>query len=69
MKIITPLLIRHIKAYLTLFISKEALGKQIATIHNLAFYTWLVKEARKNIINGSFDDWKSKTVKRMNNRL
>ena len=58
------------KAYLRhLFISKEALGKQIATIHNLAFYTWLVKEARKNIINGSFDDWKSKTVKRMNNRL
>ena len=58
------------KAYLRhLFISKEALGKQIATIHNLAFYTWLVKEARKNIINGSFNDWKSKTVKRMNNRL
>ena len=58
------------KAYLRhLFITKEALGRQIATIHNLAFYIWLVKEARKQIIDGTFLDWKSKMINRMNNRL
>jgi len=58
------------KAYLRhLFITKEALGRQIATIHNLAFYIWLVKQARKEIIGGTFSDWKSKLIKRMNNRL
>ena len=58
------------KAYLRhLFIIKEALGRQIATIHNLAFYIWLVKEARKQIIKGTFSDWKSNMIKRMNNRL
>ncbi len=58
------------KAYLRhLFITKEALGRQIATIHNLAFYIWLVKEARKQIIGGTFSNWKSKIIKRMNNRL
>lgn len=58
------------KAYLKhLFSTKEALGRQIATIHNLAFYIWLVKEARKKIIDGTFSSWKSKMVKQMNNRL
>ncbi|MAU63898.1 MAG: tRNA guanosine(34) transglycosylase Tgt [Flavobacteriaceae bacterium] len=58
------------KAYLRhLFITKEALGRQIATIHNLAFYIWLVKEARKQIIKGTFFEWKCKMIKRMNNRL
>ena len=58
------------KAYLKhLFSTKEALGRQIATIHNLAFYIWLVKEARKKIIDGTFYSWKSKMVKQMNNRL
>ena len=58
------------KAYLRhLFIIKEALGRQIATIHNLAFYIWLVKEARKQIIKGTFSNWKSNMIKRMNNRL
>ncbi len=58
------------KAYLRhLFITKEALGRQIATIHNLAFYIWLVKQARKEIIEGTFSDWKPKLIKRMNNRL
>ena len=58
------------KAYLRhLFITKEALGRQIATIHNLAFYIWLVKEARKQIIKGNFFEWKCKMIKRMNNRL
>ena len=58
------------KAYLKhLFSTKEALGRQIATIHNLAFYLWLVKESRKQILKGKFSNWKSKMIKRMNNRL
>ena len=58
------------KAYLKhLFSTKEALGRQIATIHNLAFYIWMVKEARNKIIDGTFLSWKSKMVKQMNNRL
>ena len=62
--------LNYSKAYLRhLFISKESLGKQIATLHNLAFYMWLVREARKQIINGSFEKWKTITVKRMNNRI
>ncbi|MGY5353079.1 tRNA guanosine(34) transglycosylase Tgt [Wenyingzhuangia sp. IMCC45533] len=58
------------KAYLRhLFISNEFLGKQIATIHNLGFYLWLVREARKHIISGDFRAWKDKMVKQMDNRL
>ncbi|MDO6739033.1 tRNA guanosine(34) transglycosylase Tgt [Wenyingzhuangia sp. 2_MG-2023] len=58
------------KAYLRhLFISNEFLGKQIATIHNLGFYLWLVREARKHIIAGDFREWKDKMVKQMDNRL
>ena len=62
--------LNYSKAYLRhLFSTKEALGRQIATIHNLAFYIWLVKEARKKIIDGTFSIWKSMMVKKMNNRL
>ena len=62
--------LNYSKAYLRhLFIANEALGRQIATIHNLAFYVWLVKEARKQIIAGSFSTWKSETIKRLNNKL
>lgn len=58
------------KAYLRhLFVSNEFLGKQIATIHNLGFYLWLVREARKHIIAGDFREWKDKMVKKMDNRL
>jgi queuine tRNA-ribosyltransferase len=58
------------KAYLRhLFTIKEALGRQIATIHNLAFYIWLVREARKRIINGDFSKWKTKMINNMNNKL
>ena len=58
------------KAYLRhLFTVNELLGKQIATIHNLGFYMWLVREARKHILAGDFKDWKDKMVKQMNNRL
>lgn len=58
------------KAYLRhLFTVNELLGKQIATIHNLGFYLWLVREARKHIIAGDFRSWKDKMVKQMDNRL
>ncbi len=58
------------KAYLRhLFIAKELLGKQIASIHNLGFYLWLVREARKHILAGDFVEWKNKMVVQMNNRL
>lgn len=58
------------KAYLRhLFVSNEMLGKQIATIHNLGFYLWLTREARKHILAGDFAEWKNKMVRQMNNRL
>ncbi|PCH99399.1 MAG: tRNA guanosine(34) transglycosylase Tgt [Flavobacteriaceae bacterium] len=60
----------YTKAYLRhLFAAKELLGKQIATIHNLGFYMWLVREARKHILAGDFSTWKDKMVKQMNKRL
>lgn len=58
------------KAYLRhLFAANEYLGKQIATIHNLGFYLWLVREARKHILVGDFTHWKNIMVKQMNKRL
>jgi len=58
------------KAYLRhLFASKEMLGKQIASIHNLGFYLWLVREARKHILEGDFREWKDMMVKNMDKRL
>ncbi|MGM0933963.1 MAG: tRNA guanosine(34) transglycosylase Tgt [Bacteroidota bacterium] len=58
------------KAYLRhLFTVNEMLGKQIATIHNLGFYLWLVREARKHILAGDFTAWKDKMVKQMDKRL
>ncbi len=58
------------KAYLRHLIhSKEMLGAQIASIHNLSFYLWLVKEARKHILAGTFIDWKNAMVKKLTQRL
>ena len=58
------------KAYLRhLFTVNELLGKQIATIHNLGFYMWLVREARKRILDGDFKSWKNMTIKNMDKRL
>jgi queuine tRNA-ribosyltransferase len=58
------------KAYLRhLFSVNEFLGKQIATIHNLGFYLWLTREARKQILAGTFRVWKDKMVKQMDKRL
>jgi len=61
---------QYTKAYLRhLFAANEYLGKQIATIHNLGFYMWLVREAREHIIAGDFYAWKEKMVKQMSQRL
>ncbi|MAU25427.1 MAG: tRNA guanosine(34) transglycosylase Tgt [Flavobacteriaceae bacterium] len=58
------------KAYLRhLFSVNEILGKQIASIHNLGFYSWLISESRKHIIDGDFLNWKNKMVKVLNKRL
>lgn len=58
------------KAYLRhLIISKEILGAQIASIHNLTFYLWLVGQAREQIINGTFASWKNKMVEKVVRRL
>ncbi len=57
-------------AYLRhLHISKEMLAAQIATIHNLSFYLWLVKEARKHILEGTFKAWKTEMVGKVSRRL
>lgn len=58
------------KAYLRhLFASRELLGKQIASIHNLGFYLWLVREARKHILAGDFTAWKNSMVNQLDKRL
>lgn len=58
------------KAYVRhLFVAGELLALQIASIHNLAFYLWLVTEARKHIIQGDFHIWKPEMVKRVTTRL
>ncbi|MCZ2393804.1 MAG: tRNA guanosine(34) transglycosylase Tgt [Chitinophagales bacterium] len=60
----------HSKAYLRhLFISDELLAYQIASIHNLSFYLWLVKEARQHIIEGDFLSWKNSLVPKLAQRL
>ncbi|MEL4455179.1 tRNA guanosine(34) transglycosylase Tgt [Lutimonas vermicola] len=58
------------KAYVRhLFAANEYLGKQIASIHNLGFYLWLVREARKHILAGDFAEWKQMMVRQMDKRL
>jgi queuine tRNA-ribosyltransferase len=61
---------QYSKAYLRhLFHSKEMLGAQIGSIHNLAFYLWLVGEAREQILAGTFREWKDTMVKKIGRRL
>ena len=61
---------QYTKAYLRHLIhSKEMLGSMICSIHNLGFYLWLVTEARKQILEGTFEPWKTKMVKQLNTRL
>jgi len=58
------------KSYLRhLMKSKEILGLTIASVHNLAFYLWLVAEARKQIMNGNFSGWKNEMTERLKTRL
>lgn len=60
----------YTKAYLRhLLVCGEILASQIATLHNLHFYLWLVKESRKRIIDGTFTEWKNKMVIKVNQRL
>ena len=62
--------LRYSKSYLRhLFISKEMLGPQLASVHNLSFYLWLVNESRKKIEVGRFIEWKNKMVKKLVFRL
>jgi queuine tRNA-ribosyltransferase len=61
---------KYSKSYLRhLFVSKEMLGKQIASIHNLAFYINLMRLSREKIKEGSFYEWKEKIIKRLDRRL
>lgn len=61
---------QYSKAYLRhLFQAKEMLGPMIGSIHNLAFYMWLVDEARKRIFQGTFKAWKEQMVVQMRTRL
>ena len=58
------------KAYVRhLFTVDEMLGKQICTLHNLSFYLWLVRQARKHILAGDFAQWKNQMVQQLNKRL
>lgn len=61
---------RHTKAYLRhLIISKEILGAQIASLQNLTFFLWLVKEARKQILANNYASWKNIMLKKVKTRL
>ncbi|MBD00354.1 MAG: tRNA guanosine(34) transglycosylase Tgt [Crocinitomicaceae bacterium] len=61
---------RYSKSYLRhLFVSKEMLGPQIASIHNLSFYLWLVNKSRTKIEEGTFTEWKNKMVVKLVERL
>ncbi|MFK8283857.1 tRNA guanosine(34) transglycosylase Tgt [Capnocytophaga canis] len=62
--------VQYTKAYLRhLFAANEYLGKQIASIHNLGFYLWLVREARRRILAGDFSIWKEQMIRQMSTRL
>ena len=61
---------RYSRSYLRhLFVSKEMLGPQIASIHNLSFFLWLVNESRNRIEDGTFREWKNKMVVKLVERL
>lgn len=60
----------YTKAYLRhLFVASEILALQIASIHNLSFYLWLVKEARQKILSNEFSSWKVKMIEILKTRL
>jgi queuine tRNA-ribosyltransferase len=60
----------HTKSYLHhLFLSNEILGLQIASLHNLSFYSWLIKSSRYHILRGNFLDWKNDILKLIMNKV
>ena len=60
----------YTKAYVRhLFKTNELLGKQIATLHNIRFYLWLMNESRNKIKDGTFTSWKNKIVKKLDLRI
>ncbi|MCD8073174.1 MAG: queuine tRNA-ribosyltransferase family protein, partial [Alistipes sp.] len=62
--------LQYSKAYLRhLAVSGEMLAAEIASLHNISFYLWLVKEARRRIVGGDFAQWKSEMVENLGNRL
>jgi queuine tRNA-ribosyltransferase len=62
--------VHYTKAYLRhLFVAGEMLGAMIASQHNLAFYLWLVREARKHILDGTFSTWKDAMVKKVSSKV
>lgn len=66
----TPTSQKHSRAYLRhLFINDEILGMQLATLQNLGFYLWLVKNARQHILDGSFTSWKKEILQKITIRL
>ncbi|MCC6515050.1 MAG: queuine tRNA-ribosyltransferase family protein, partial [Chitinophagales bacterium] len=61
---------KHSKAYLRhLFVVEEYLAAQIASIHNLSFYLWLVNQAREKIKEGTFTTWKNEMIVKLSTRL
>ena len=61
---------KYSKAYLRhLFSINENLGKQIATIHNLGFYSWIIKKTKERILDGDFEKWKNTMKKKLDNKL
>jgi queuine tRNA-ribosyltransferase len=67
---IVPTSAMHTKAYIRhLFQCGELLGPQLASIHNLGFFLWLVRSAREQIINGTFLTWKNEMVSKLRQRL
>ena len=62
--------IQYTRAYLRhLFVAGEILGPMIASLHNIGFYLWLVRESRRHIIAGDFAEWRDMMLKKVTNRL
>ncbi len=62
-KLYTKSYVRH------LFVTNEILGKQIATLHNIRFYLWLMEKTREHLKKGDFTSWKNKMIKKLNNKI
>ena len=61
---------QYSRAYLRhLFVAAEILGPMIASLHNIGFYLWLVRESRKHIIAGDFAEWRDVTLQKVTKRL